>query len=78
MAKTKDLIEEAKKTQFTRIGLSFAGISINDATAELIWRTLQKMDEMNGEFSVHDGVKLEYFIREKYKIKEPKWNAKKA
>jgi hypothetical protein len=72
MATAKNLIKEAEKTQFTRIGLSLAGISVNDATAELVWRTLKRIDEKKGEFSVHDGVELECLIRKKYKLKDRK------
>ena len=76
MKKFKNL-SEVKKTQFTRIAMGLAGISINDATAELVWRTLKRMDEKMEDFSITDGVELEFFIRKKYKIQYPKWSASK-
>jgi hypothetical protein len=64
--KTKQVIDCHEKTQFTRIGLGLAGIAVNDATAELVWRTLKRIDEKKGQFSVTDGVELEFFIKKKY------------
>lgn len=70
-------IDEAMKTQFTRIGLGLSGIAVNDATAELVWRTLKRIEEKKGEFSVHDGVELEHFIKRKYGKKTERVKAEK-
>lgn len=78
--KIKKQTHEEKKTQYTRLGLGMSGICVNNATAELIWRVFKRMDEKKGQFSLSDGVELEFFIANKYKIErtKKKWVAEPA
>lgn len=62
----KKQTEDDLKTQQMRICLSFCGVCISNATAELIWRCHHAMMEFKGDFSVKDGIKLQSEIEEKY------------
>ena len=56
-----------KKTQRMRIALSFCGVSVNDATAELIWKAYEMMEQKGDDFSIKDGAKLQCEVEDKYK-----------
>lgn len=66
------VIDEEKKTQFTRIGLGLSGFAVSDATAELLWRMIKRIDEKKEKFSVQDGVELVDLIKIKYEKKSTK------
>ena len=59
-----------EKTQYTRIGLALVGIPANDATCEIIWRTVDGINEKKGEFSLRDAVDIEVKVKGKYTQKK--------
>lgn len=55
------------KTRRMRISLSFSGITVNDITAELIWKAYELMTEKGDDFSIKDGAKLQTETEDKYR-----------
>ena len=55
-----------EKTNYTRIGLALAGIAANDTTCEIIWRTVDGINEKKGQFSLRDAVDIEVKVTGKY------------
>ena len=54
-----------QKTQRTRIALGLSGLGINDTTAEIIWRTVEKLNEMGGNFDLKTASKIQALVLDK-------------
>jgi len=65
MAQKKLTLEE--KTNYMRIGLGLASVTVNNMTAELIVKIYDGVLEMGGQFSLNDAAKIEVEVTEKYK-----------
>lgn len=58
-----------KQVQALRICLGISGVPTNDMTAELILTIQSEMKKLKGNFSLHDGVRIEYCVQNYYKPK---------
>lgn len=62
-------LTDKEKTEFTRIALGLAGISVKDGiTPEIIWRTFESMQKLGGKFSLRDGTMVKAAVEQKYKM----------
>lgn len=59
-------MQEEEKTQYTRIGLGLSGIVVGSQTAEIIWRTIEGIQEKKGDFSIKDTAKIEVLVKGKF------------
>lgn len=57
------------KAQYMRIGLGMCGIGVGDVTAEIIVRTYEEIQKMEGNFSLEDAARIEAEVNLKYGIK---------
>lgn len=60
-----------EKTKYLKIALGLCGISINDATSELIWRTLKSLNKKGANFSLKDSAKIHAIVMSKTENKKP-------
>lgn len=64
---------DKEKTDYTRLALSLCSVAIvTNRVAELIWRTVEGIQEKKGGFSIMDSCKIEEIVRKKYEEKTVK------
>lgn len=54
-----------EKTKYLKVALGLCGISVNDATSELIWRTVKGLNKKGGDFSLRDSAKIQAIVESK-------------
>lgn len=60
------------KSNYLKIALALAGIVVNLKTSELIWRTVDGLNEKKGNFNLKDYVDIEVKVTGKLSKKEIK------
>jgi len=57
-----------EKTDYTRIGLGLCDIVVNNMTAEVIWRTIEGIQQKKGKFSLRDAVDIKVLVEKSYEV----------
>lgn len=59
-------MQEDKKTHYTQIGLGLSGIVVDRPTAEIIWRTIEGIQQKKGKFSIKETSKIQAYVIDKF------------
>jgi hypothetical protein len=56
-----------EKTNYTRIGLGLVGVAVDSMTAEVVWRTIEGIQQKKGKFAISDAVDIKCLVEKTYK-----------
>lgn len=57
---------DKEKSDYLKIGLALHGIVVNLKTSEMIWRTVEGIQQKKGDFNLKDAVDIEIKVTGRY------------
>jgi ABC-type transporter Mla MlaB component len=54
---------DKQKTSYTKIALALSGLAVNEQKAEVIWRTMDRLEQKKNRFSVNDVMHIDSIVK---------------